>query len=1152
MTSQFPASDFNPDDPRLTAFALGELDEQERAEFEQFLESSEEGREALSEIQETIGLLRDELVAEPAPSLTDAQRAAVAMASGAGGEIPTVQVATEATGTPVWRSWRGIVASVTTVTALCLVLQALPEPDPLLMGDAIGEATLPASAIVAHTAPRITQEDFAKDLQTEIAETQNVGSGQTASAATTATELARKTLIQAISAEKLASAEQPTSSRAGQSGGRRAIEVPRDRNTKEMDFSAKVAATQLPGEKVVGRDLGAGEINGDTGNIVRGYADRVRRRPAEPGRSSPGSDSSDDDKSSPPPVAASTSPSPSRVSAAGHSGVKSEQFGKQGNPSQAKNGGPTLTATAEPRPADPAAADSSGGAPQPGGQQRGQKGQLVGDKGKRGSGEGRSVAGIGGGGVAAKGDASPGAADRRVARPLPAQISAFPRGEAELTKSDRLRLATIRPEPGTGKPLGGKAIKKTQQPAADAPVEESVPGFEVAATESRLKLKSPEEKALDELSDKVVKFYTGFGRESTRTSPKSESLTQLPRPDAYNEAYDRITENPFIRPIPLDTETSRSTFSVDVDTASYANVRRFLDQGQFPPKNAVRVEELINYFHYDYPQPEGEDPFSVSIEVNICPWQPRHRLARIGLRAKDLDEQQRPPTNLVFLIDTSGSMRAENKLPLVRASMNMLIRELTEDDQVAIVTYSNTADLRLATTSGAKKTEIGQVIDSLQAGGSTNGAGGIQLAYDTAVRKYIDGGANRVIICTDGDFNVGISEDDKLVELIQEKAASGVFLSVFGFGMGNLKDAKLEKLADKGNGQYGYIDSQGEAKKVFGEELTGTLYTVAKDVKAQVDFNAETVGAYRLVGYENRVMANRDFADDTKDAGDIGAGHTVTALYEIVPRAAILEQPGQEPLKYQGSKKKPAEPGDVTDPESAELFTLRLRYKLPDEEVSKLTGKDYPVQDIAIRGQAQAPTGDFVWASAVASFGMNLRESKYRGNFTFREVLAMAQRSVGEDEHGRRKDFIGLVTKAARLAGQGGGLEAPEVNGPVTRPTEIESGAARIKAGVDGKYRRLLKKIEVRDDFRRFKGFHDYGYWDGTEYAGNTDLLPGFWVYVYPHWYIWGEELKKPDPPKPETPKPGPPKSDAGAEAADPAAGQPEKTPEPPSGPAPG
>jgi Ca-activated chloride channel family protein len=1152
MTSQFPASAFNPDDPRLTAFALGELDEQERAEFEQFLEGSEEAREAVSEIQETIGLLRDELVAEPAPSLTDEQRAAVAMASGAvaatAEELPTVEVAATPVGTPVWRSWRGIVASVTTVTALCLVLQALPEPDSALMGDAIGDATLPQSAIVAHTLMIRQREEFSKELETEtaVAEAQQLSRSHVDSI-----QLLRETMNQAVTAEKLANEEQYTSRRDGQSGGR---------GRKERDISNAASTIRLPGENIVGQDLGVGEVNGNTSNVVPGYADRVRRRLSGAGGTSPSSDRADDDKSSPSPVVASGSTRLASVHGARDVGLKAEKSGKQDNRSRAKNGTTTLTTIAEPQPADPASANSSGGAPQRGGQQLGQDGQRGGDKGKSGSNEGRSVTGFAGGGVAAAGDASPGSPIGTEAIPLAAELAeakpaaqpkpgesaspAGPRSEAELSKTAPLRLETIRPQSGAGKSLGGQAVNKPQQPVADAPVGESVPGFEVAATESRLKLKSPEEKALEDLQDKVYSFYIGFGRESTRTSPKREPLTQLPRPHAYNEAYDRITENAFIRPILGDKETQRSTFSVDVDTASYANVRRFLDQGQFPPKNAVRVEELINYFHYDYPQPEGEDPFSVSIEVNICPWQPRHYLARIGLQAKNLDEQQRPPTNLVFLIDISGSMRAENKLPLVRASMNMLVRELTEDDQVAIVTYSNTAELRLATTSGAKKTEITQVIDGLTAGGSTNGAGGIQLAYDTAVRKYIDGGANRVIICTDGDFNVGISEDDKLVELIQEKAASGVFLSVFGFGMGNLKDAKLEKLADKGNGQYGYIDSQGEAKKVFSEELVGTLYTVAKDVKAQVDFNPEKVGAYRLVGYENRVMANRDFTDDTKDAGDIGAGHSVTALYEIVPRSAILEQPGQTPLKYQGKKKKPAEAGDVADPESTELFTVWLRYKLPDEETSKLTEKDYPVQDIAIRGQAQAPTGDFVWASAVASFGMNLRESKYRGNFTFREVLAMAHRSVGEDEHGHRKDFIGLVTKAARLAGQGGELEAPEVEGPVARPTEIESGAARIKAGVDGKYRRLVKKIEVRDDFRRFKGFHDYGYWDGTEYAGNTDLLPGFWVYVYPHWYIWGEESKKPEPPK----------SDAGAEAADPVPtpDQPEETSDAPGGPAPG
>ncbi|HTI52018.1 MAG TPA: von Willebrand factor type A domain-containing protein, partial [Planctomycetaceae bacterium] len=358
------------------------------------------------------------------------------------------------------------------------------------------------------------------------------------------------------------------------------------------------------------------------------------------------------------------------------------------------------------------------------------------------------------------------------------------------------------------------------------------------------------------------------------------------------EAYDPIIENPFVAP----TAEPLSTFGVDVDTASYANVRRFLTNQQMPPRNAVRIEELVNYFRYDYPQPAAGQPVSINVEVGRAPWRPGNRLVRIGLKGREIPRDKRPTSNFVFLVDVSGSMQAENKLPLVKAGLSMLTEQMTESDRVAIVTYSDTAALRLESTTGDNRQPILNTITGLQANGSTNGAGGIQLAYETAVRHFIEGGVNRVILCTDGDFNVGVTGDDELVKLIEERARSKVFFSVFGFGMGNLKDGKLEKLADKGNGHYAYIDGQREAKKVFVDELSGTLVTIAKDVKLQVEFNPARVGAYRLIGYENRALAAQDFNNDKKDAGDMGAGHTVTALYEIVPADTLPRQSAEERL----------------------------------------------------------------------------------------------------------------------------------------------------------------------------------------------------------------------------------------------------------------
>ena len=487
------------------------------------------------------------------------------------------------------------------------------------------------------------------------------------------------------------------------------------------------------------------------------------------------------------------------------------------------------------------------------------------------------------------------------------------------------------------------------------------------------------------------------------------------------EAYEAPAENSFLTPSlqPL------STFSIDVDSASYANVRRFLTQGQLPPPNAVRLEEMVNYFTYDYPRPKEGEPFSVTADTAPCPWQREHYLARIALQARTIDKAKRPPTNLVFLLDVSGSMQAANKLPLVKQAMTMLAEELNERDRIAIVTYAGDAGVKLASTPGSDQTRIMQSIDALQAGGSTNGAAGINLAYEEALRHFNGEGENRVILCTDGDFNVGVSNDDQLVELIQQQAKTKVFLSIFGFGMGNLKDAKLEKLADKGNGHYGYIDDLREARRVFNEELVGTLYTVAKDVKIQVEFNPLTVGAYRLLGYENRALAAKDFNDDTKDAGEIGAGHTVTALYEIVPKGKWQKAQAVDRLKYTAAADEPAPvdlpvraniPAEAAD----DLFTVKLRYKQPTADTSVKT-IDYVVDDIA--GKKIVPSADFLWAASVASFGMHLKQSSHKGQWSLADLYETAQGAKGADANGRRREFLDLVQAAQRL---GAGRSTPK------------------------------------------------------------------------------------------------------------------------------
>jgi len=482
---------------------------------------------------------------------------------------------------------------------------------------------------------------------------------------------------------------------------------------------------------------------------------------------------------------------------------------------------------------------------------------------------------------------------------------------------------------------------------------------------------------------------------------KSDELRDSSAP--FNtETYDHIRDNAFV----LVAQDPRSTFSVDVDTASYSIVRRFLRDGQLPPKDAVRVEELINYFPYDYEPPTGAVPFAVHMETAACPWSPDHRLVRIGLKGREVPRGERPPSNLVFLIDVSGSMDAPNKLPLVKAALRLLVEQLQAEDHVAIAVYAGAEGLALPSTPATDKAAILGAIESLSPGGSTHGSAGIRLAYETAAASYIKGGVNRVILATDGDFNVGITSPGELVRLIETEAKSGIFLTALGFGMGNLKDATLEKLADHGNGNYAYIDRLSEARKVFVEQIGGTLVTIAKDIKLQVEFNPARVKAFRLVGYENRVLAHQDFNDDTRDAGDIGAGHTVTALYEIVPPGVNVAVPGVDPLKYQPTAAR--RPGTA----SGEMLTLKLRYKQPDSDHSARL--DVPVEDSGRSFEEASP--DFRFAAAVAAFGMALRDSPYKGDVNLRTIQEWARNSLGQDEEGHRAELVTLIARAQQLS----------------------------------------------------------------------------------------------------------------------------------------
>ncbi|MEN9919202.1 MAG: hypothetical protein RL662_1638 [Bacteroidota bacterium] len=471
-----------------------------------------------------------------------------------------------------------------------------------------------------------------------------------------------------------------------------------------------------------------------------------------------------------------------------------------------------------------------------------------------------------------------------------------------------------------------------------------------------------------------------------------------PSPIAVNdEAYGQFAENRFISPL---TE-ALSTLSIDVDAASYTNFRRFVNQGQKPPKDAIRTEEFINYFSYTYNQPTDKDPVKITTEVGECPWATDHRLVRIGVKAKEIAKDNLPASNFVFLIDVSGSMDGPTRLDLVKSSLSLLVNNLRDKDRVAIVVYAGSAGEVLPSTSGSDKQKIREALDKLNAGGSTAGGAGIQLAYKIAKRNFVKDGNNRIILCTDGDFNVGISSNEGLESLIEEERKSGVFLSILGYGMGNYKDDRMQILAQKGNGNAAYIDNLQEANRVLVNEFGGTLFTVAKDVKLQLEFNPSQVQAYRLIGYESRLLNKEDFNDDTKDAGEMGAGHTVTALYELIPQGIKSSFAGKvDDLKYQvlDNQKK-----QTIVSYSPELLTIKLRYKQPDG--ARSVKLEIPLID----NGKNTVSSDLKFASAVAMFTQLLKESDFKGNATFDSVLGLAKSSLGEDVNGYRREFVRLV-----------------------------------------------------------------------------------------------------------------------------------------------
>lgn len=499
-------------------------------------------------------------------------------------------------------------------------------------------------------------------------------------------------------------------------------------------------------------------------------------------------------------------------------------------------------------------------------------------------------------------------------------------------------------------------------------------------------------------------------KDAVNETPKEEATEREEAPlvsepindQKQTEEYAESVENDFL----AAKENPLSTFSIDVDNASYANIRRFLNQNQLPPTGAVRIEEMINYFDYDYKDPSGKHPFSIYTEMAACPWNQEHQLIHIGIQGKKLNYKEIKPSNLVFLVDASGSMQDENKLPLLKKSLQKLVENLNENDRIAIVAYAGAAGLVLPSTPALQKNKLLSAMDQLQAGGSTAGGEGIELAYQVAEQNLISGGNNRIILCTDGDFNVGISSDEELVKLIGEKRKKDIYITICGFGMGNYKDHKMELISQHGNGNYFYIDELNEAEKVFVTEMRANLFTIAKDVKIQVEFNPAFVKAYRLIGYENRLMKNEDFDDDAKDAGELGAGHSVTALYEIIPAGSKEEVVQRRNLKYQQTEIKSGEL------KNNEVMNLKLRYKAVQSQNSTLLEQSV----LNSKQTFEQSSENFRFSASVAGFGLLLKNSKYRGSLGYPQLIAMTKKSQGKDTNGYRKEMLKLIEKAQNIS----------------------------------------------------------------------------------------------------------------------------------------
>jgi len=918
---------FDPDDPRLTAYALGELEPAEVAAVESQLAACPESRRAVSEVCATAQLLTAELGREPAPGLDASQREAIEdqIRPPARARMPRRYR---------WAGW-AVAASLVAMLSASLfpAIQGIREPahraaevaGAYRTGPAPSAGPSPADEAPGERAPNAdARDEGASDMNFAMAPA-SAKPSEAGQKVADLPEVLGEAVRPAPAGEPVPSSQNTYASAAR----------PRMKDQKELSRSSSLSKPSKPGSVAFSPD----------GRQLASAAAAPAALALE--------------------VTKANSRGQKQANSFQQGQSKSGEQGQQGQQGQPKDG------------------------------QQGQQAQKEGAQAQQGS-QGQQVMQgqqqAGGTPLGAKPQAQPGqvlvaSAGPALAGALPAPAQATgPESELIVAKANVAR-----------EPLTARA--QAQRDLA----------FSKLARLMRLN-----EKGRGFVSrDEITKAEAEAAAADAEARRQGVDLAEIaPAPNA--EAYTPIADNPFL----AAREAPLSTFSVDVDTAAYANMRRFLTQGAMPPKDAVRIEEFVNYFAYDYPQPAGDDPFSINIEVARCPWDAGHRLARIGLKGREVANDRRPNSNLVFLIDVSGSMGEPNKLPLVQSSLRLLLGKLGEGDKVAIVVYAGNSGLVLPSTPCSRKDEIAGAIDRLQAGGSTNGGQGIQLAYDVATANFVEGGTNRVILCTDGDFNVGITDRGDLVRLIEEKAKRKVFLSVLGFGMGNLKDDLMEQLADKGDGNYAYIDTMLEARKVLSEQLSGTLVTIAKDVKVQVEFNPARVAAYRLIGYENRLLKKEDFNDDAKDAGEIGAGHAVTALYEIVPagQGAPAAPPGAgvDPLEF-------AEPGPAAAAAPApaaggdrRALVVKLRYKKPEGGPSTLIkrgvedeGRDYA-----------AATADYKFAAAVASFGMLLRDSPHKGNATFASVQELADASRGADASGYRAEFLDLVRKARTLRGQ--------------------------------------------------------------------------------------------------------------------------------------